>query len=71
MKKKQKQVILQKANEKTINTKTMHLIMIASLVIIVTAIFFKIALLGYAPPASDTIQWRASAEQIIEYNKDH
>ena len=33
--------------------------------------FFKIAFLNYTPPASDSIQWRASAEALIEYNKTH
>ncbi|MCB5250523.1 MAG: YfhO family protein [Candidatus Cloacimonetes bacterium] len=56
---------------KAFNPILMHSIMIVALVLIITGLFFKIAYLGYAPPASDTLQWRGAAEQIIEYNKSH
>lgn len=64
--------VLSMSNEKTLfESKYMHIIMIAVLVIVVSTIFFKIAFLNYAPPASDTMQWRGSAQQLLEYNKTH
>ncbi|MCF7793721.1 MAG: YfhO family protein [Candidatus Cloacimonetes bacterium] len=46
-----------------------HVIFIAVLFIILSSFFFKIAFKNYVPQASDTMQWRSSAEQLIEYNK--
>lgn len=39
--------------------------------LILAVFFFKIAFKDYVPAASDTIQWRASAEQIIKYNESN
>jgi len=52
-------------------SKYAHLLFIGLLFLILSVFFFKIAFLGYAPPASDSIQWRSSAESLIEYNKTH
>lgn len=46
-------------------------VMMLLLVLIVSFMYFKISFLGYAPQASDTMQWRGSAQQIMEYNKTH
>ncbi len=48
-----------------------HVIFIALLFIILSASFFKIAFKHYVPKAGDTMQWRASAEQLIQYNETH
>lgn len=48
-----------------------HVIFIAILFIILSTFFFKIAFKNYVPQASDTLQWRSSAEQLIEYNETH
>ena len=52
-------------------SKYAHLFFIGLLFLVLSVFFFKIAFLGYAPPASDSIQWRSSAEPLIEYNKTH
>ena len=57
--------------EKILEGKYKHLIFISLLFIILSAFFFKIAFQNYAPPAGDTIQWRSSAQVLIEYNKEH
>ena len=48
-----------------------NLIFIVLLFLILAISFFKIAFQHYEPPASDSIQWRTSAEPLIEYNKTH
>ncbi len=48
-----------------------HIIFIGLLFIILSIAFFKIAFQNYAPPASDTMQWRTSAQSLMEYNKTH
>ena len=48
-----------------------HFLFLGLLFLILAVFFFKIAFSGYAPPASDTQQWRASAEPLLEYNKTH
>ncbi|MBP7562283.1 MAG: YfhO family protein [Candidatus Cloacimonetes bacterium] len=58
-------------NSPSLKGNKIHLIMLSAFVLIVCSLFFKIAFLDYAPPASDTMQWRGSAQQILEYNKDH
>lgn len=51
--------------------KIIHIILIAILLVILSSFFFKIAFKNYVPQASDTMQWRASAQQLIEYNETH
>jgi len=59
-------------NERDIfNLSWSHYLMIGLIFIVVSLMFYKVAFLKYAPPAHDTQQWRWSAEQIIEYNKNH
>jgi hypothetical protein len=53
--------------EKILEGKYKHLIFISLLFIILSVFFFKIAFQDYAPPASDTIQWRSSAQVLMEY----
>jgi hypothetical protein len=48
-----------------------HLIFISLLFIFLTGYFHEIAFEGFVPHASDTSQWRASAQSILEYNKTH
>ncbi|MDP8269117.1 MAG: hypothetical protein P9L97_10345 [Candidatus Tenebribacter davisii] len=57
--------------EKILEGKYKHVIFISLLFIILSVFFFKIAFLNYEPPAGDTIQWRSSAQVLIEYNKEH
>ncbi|NQT65746.1 MAG: hypothetical protein HQ554_06170, partial [FCB group bacterium] len=57
--------------EKILEGKYKHVIFISLLFIILSVFFFKIAFQNYAPPASDTIQWRSSAQVLMEYNKEH
>jgi len=57
--------------EKILNGKYKHLIFIGLLFIILSVFFFKIAFQNYAPPASDSIQWRSSAQVLLDYNKEH
>ena len=57
--------------EKIFEGKFQHVIFISLLFIILSVFFYKIAFLNYAPPASDTIQWRTSAQVLIEYNEEH
>ena len=70
-KKKQKVEIPVGILEKILEGKYKHVIFISLLFIILSVFFFKIAFQNYAPPASDTIQWRSSAQVLIEYNKEH
>ncbi len=48
-----------------------HLIFISLLFIFLTGYFHKMSFGGYVPHASDTSQWRASAQSILEYDKTH
>jgi len=57
--------------EKILEGKYKHVIFIGLLFIILSVSFFKIAFQNYAPPAGDTIQWRSSAQVLMEYNKEH
>ncbi|MCF7857965.1 MAG: YfhO family protein [Candidatus Cloacimonetes bacterium] len=57
--------------EKIFNGKYKHVIFIGLLFIILSVFFFKIAFQNYAPPASDSIQWRSSAQVLLDYNKEH
>ena len=73
MKKKvKKQVIVKKEFlEKVFNNKYKDYIFIGLLFVIVALFFFPIAFQNYVPQAGDTMQWRASAQSLIEYNKTH
>lgn len=44
---------------------------IAIIVLFLSVMFFKIGFLGYEPLAHDTHQWRATANESINYNKTH
>jgi len=57
--------------EKIFEGKYKHVIFIGLLFIILSVFFFKVAYLNYAPPASDSIQWRTSAQCMIEYNENN
>ncbi len=57
--------------EKVLEGKYRHVIFISLLFILLSVFFFKIAYQNYAPPAGDTIQWRSSAQVLMEYNKEH
>ena len=57
--------------EKIFEGKYRHVIFISLLFIILSVFFFNIAFKNYAPPAGDTIQWRSSAQVLMEYNKEH
>jgi Bacterial membrane protein YfhO len=57
--------------EKIFESKYSHAIFVGLLIIILSAMFFKIAFKNYVPQASDTLQWRSSAEQLIQYNETH
>lgn len=57
--------------EKILAGRYSHIIFMTILFIILSAFFFKIAFKNYVPPASDTIQWRASAEQLLRYNESN
>ncbi|MFO7895734.1 MAG: hypothetical protein R6U84_02235 [Candidatus Cloacimonadales bacterium] len=48
-----------------------HLILLGLLFIIISALHFQVAFQNYLPPASDTIQWRSSAQQLKEYNANN
>ena len=73
MAKKNKQKIVEQIGilEKILEGKYRHVIFISLLFIILSLSFFKIAFQNYAPPAGDTIQWRSSAQVLMEYNKEH
>lgn len=36
-----------------------------------SSLFFSVAYKGFYPQANDTIQWRAQAQSMLEYNKTH
>src|SRR5690554_1427001 len=44
---------------------------IVIIVLFLSVMFFKIGFLGYEPLAHDTHQWRATANESINYNKSH
>ena len=71
MEKKNKQKTVEQIGilEKILEGKYKHVIFIGLLFIILSLSFFKIAFQNYAPPAGDTIQWRSSAQVLMEYNK--
>lgn len=73
MAKKNKQKVVEKIGilEKIFDGKYKHVIFISLLFIILSIFFFKIAFQDYAPPAGDSIQWRASAQVLLEYNETH
>lgn len=73
MAKKNKKPVVEKTSflEQIFNGKYKHVIFIGLLFIILSVFFFKIAFQNYAPPASDSIQWRSSAQVLLEYNKEH
>ncbi|MCD6177142.1 MAG: hypothetical protein J7K29_04820 [Candidatus Cloacimonetes bacterium] len=73
MEKKNKQKTVEQIGilEKILEGKYKHVIFIGLLFIILSLSFFKIAFQNYVPPASDTSQWRSSAQVLMEYNKDH
>ncbi|MCK5050334.1 MAG: hypothetical protein KAS53_01250 [Candidatus Cloacimonetes bacterium] len=73
MAKKHKQKVVEQIGilEKVLEGKYKHVIFISLLFIILSLSFFKIAFQNYAPPAGDSIQWRSSAQVLIEYNKEH
>ena len=54
---------------KILNGRFKHFIFISLMFLILVTLFFKIAFLNYVPKASDTLQWRSSAECMISYNK--
>jgi len=74
--KRQKKISMQ-FTEKTINNgdifhqRWTHYMMLGIIFIVISLLFYKVAFLKYSPNASDTLQWRRSAQQIIEYNKTH
>jgi len=57
--------------ENIFNGKFSHLIFISLLFIIIGATFFEIAFKNKVPQAPDTMQWRSSAQCMIEYNDDN
>ncbi len=73
MAKKKKQKAIEQIGflEKIFEGKYKHVIFISLLFIILSVFFFKIAFLNYEPPAGDTIQWRSSAQCMIEYNENN
>ena len=48
-----------------------HFLFIGLIIVVLSLLFFQIGFLNYAPSAHDTIQWRWSAQQLIEYNQSH
>ena len=57
--------------EKIFEGKYKHFILLSIMFIILISLHFDVAFKGYEPQASDTLQWRTSAQQLIEYNKTH
>lgn len=67
-----KQVIVKKEFlEKVFNNKYKDYIFMGLLFVIVALFFFPMAFQNYVPQASDSMQWRGSAQSLIEYNKTH
>ncbi|MCB5230658.1 MAG: hypothetical protein WCX83_06035, partial [Candidatus Cloacimonas sp.] len=48
-----------------------HLMFIGLIFVLLSIFFFKMGYLGFVPSAGDTMQWRASAEVQLEYDKEH
>jgi hypothetical protein len=73
MKKQKSPVVVADTNEGTdiFSKWWSHFIMIGLIIIIISALFFQVGYLKYAPKAHDIEQWRWGAEQTIEYNKSH
>ncbi|MCK4956862.1 MAG: YfhO family protein [Candidatus Cloacimonetes bacterium] len=57
--------------EKIFEGKYKHLILLTIMFAILVSLHFNVAFKGYVPQASDSIQWRTSAQQLMEYNKTH
>ena len=57
--------------KKIFEGKYKHVIFISIFFLILGLTFFNIAFKNYVPEASDSIQWRTSAQCMIEYNKDN
>lgn len=55
----------------TFPTRYQHIIFVGLLFILLSALFFGVAYKGYVTQANDTIQWRAQAQPLLEYNKTH
>ncbi len=67
-----KQVIVKKEFlEKVFNNKYKNYIFMGLLFVIVAVFFLPMAFRNYVPQASDSMQWRGSAQSLIEYNKTH
>ncbi|MCK4696092.1 MAG: hypothetical protein KAT74_10030, partial [Candidatus Cloacimonetes bacterium] len=71
IKAKKKVIEKKKFFEKIFKGKFKHLIFILLLLAILSVFFFKIAFKSYVPSASDTMQWRTSAQVLMEYNNTH
>ncbi len=50
---------------------TQHILFIGILFLMLSSLFFSVAYKGFYPQANDTIQWRAQAQSMLEYNKTH
>jgi len=48
-----------------------HYVMISTIILFISITYFKMAFLNYAPKAHDTLQWRYSSQQIIEFNQEN
>lgn len=57
--------------EDILTGKYKHLILLGLMFIILASLHFDVAFKGYVPEASDTIQWRSSAHQLIDYNDNN
>lgn len=57
--------------ESLFENKYKHLIFIGLIFVLLSIFFFKLAYQGYTPQAHDTVQWRAAAQVLIEYNDTH
>ncbi|MDP2173686.1 MAG: YfhO family protein [Candidatus Cloacimonadaceae bacterium] len=51
--------------------KYLPLILILSLFVLLSAIYFPVAYKGEAPLAGDITQWEGAAKKIIDYNREH
>lgn len=57
--------------EPQFESKYVHLVLIALLLLIVSVAFFDMGFRGYVPRAGDTMQWRSAAQVMIEYNEEN
>jgi len=48
-----------------------HFLFIFLLFAVISISFLKISFLNFVPEASDTVQWRTSANSMLEFNKTH